>query len=89
MLVWDGLSSHWSRAKRAWLQTQQGWLSAERLPPCAPELRAVELANFAGDHVVQVADQAQHGIQRVCASESLVVGFLAHTGPCLDQEPSP
>jgi hypothetical protein len=51
-------------------------------------LRSVELANFAGDHVVQVADQAQHGIQRVCASESLVVGFLAHTGLSLDQ-PSP
>jgi hypothetical protein len=48
----------------------------------------VELANFAGDHVVEVADQAQHGIQRVCASESLVVGFLAHTGLSLDQ-PSP
>jgi hypothetical protein len=48
----------------------------------------VELANFAGDHVVEVADQAQCGIQRVCASESLVVGFLAHTGLSLDQ-PSP
>jgi hypothetical protein len=52
-------------------------------------LKAVELANFAGDHVVEVADQAQCGIQRVCASETLVVGFLAHSGLSLDQEPSP
>jgi hypothetical protein len=40
-------------------------------------LKGVELANFAGDTVVQVADQAQHGIKRVCASEELVVGLLA------------
>jgi transposase len=99
VLLWDGLSAHWSRAMRAWLQTQQGWLTTERLPAHAPELnpveglwanlKAVELANFAGDHVVEVADQAQCGIERVCASESLVVGFLAHTGLSLDQEPSP
>ena len=99
VLLWDGLSAHWSRAMRTWLQAQQAWLTAERLPPYAPDLnpveglwanlKAVELANFAGDHVVQVADQAQHGIQRVCASESLVVGFLAHTGLSLDHNRHP
>jgi hypothetical protein len=52
-------------------------------------LKDVELANFAGDTVVEVADQAQDGIQRVCASDSLVVGFLAHTGLSLDHNPSP
>jgi hypothetical protein len=99
VLLWDGLSAHRSRAMRTWLQTQRAWLSVERLPPYAPDLnpveglwanlKSVELASFAGDHVVQVADQAQCGIQRVCASESLVVGFLAHTGLALDQQPSP
>jgi hypothetical protein len=39
--------------------------------------------------VAEVADQAQHGIQRVCASDSLVLGFLAHTGLSLDDQPSP
>jgi hypothetical protein len=39
--------------------------------------------------VAEVADQAQQGIQRVCASDSLVVGFLAHTGLTLDDQPSP
>jgi hypothetical protein len=46
------------------------------------------LANFCGDSVAEVADQAQHGIQRVRDSDSLVVGFLAHTGPS-PNEPSP
>jgi hypothetical protein len=39
--------------------------------------KGTELANFAGDTVAEVADQAQHGIQRVCASDSLVLGVLA------------
>jgi hypothetical protein len=39
--------------------------------------------------VAEVADQAQHGIQRVCSSDSLAMGFLAHTGLSLDDQPSP
>jgi hypothetical protein len=54
-----------------------------------PKGKGGELANLAGDTVAQVADQAQHGIQRVCDSDSLIVGFLAHTGLSLDEEPSP
>jgi hypothetical protein len=52
-------------------------------------LKGTELASFTGDTVPEVADQAQQGIQRVCHSNSLVVGFLAHTGLSLDDEPSP
>jgi hypothetical protein len=65
--------------------------TTQRGPPYAPELHPVEdlwanlkggaLANCTGDTIAQVADQAQHGIQRVCDSDSLVVGFLAHTVP--------
>jgi hypothetical protein len=72
---------------RAHLDTQRDWLTVERLPAYAPELNPVEylwanpkgaeLANFTGDTVAEVADQAQHGIQRVCDSDSLVLGFLA------------
>jgi hypothetical protein len=99
VLLWDGLSSHWSYKMRAHLDKQGAWLSVERLPPYAPELNPVEylwanlkgseLANFTGDTLGEVADQAQHGIQRVCDSDSLVMGFLAHTGLTLDDEPSP
>ena len=83
---------------RAHLDAQRAWLAVERLPAYAPELNPVEylwanlkggeLANCTGDTIAEVADQAQHGIQRVCDSNSLVVGFLAHTGLSLDDEPS-
>ena len=99
VLLWDGLSSHWSYKMRAHLDTQRDWLTVERLPAYAPELNPVEflwanlkgaeLVNFAGDTVAEVADQAQHGIQRVCDSDTLVVGFLAHTGLSLDEELPP
>jgi DDE superfamily endonuclease len=99
VLIWDGLSAHWSHKMRAHLAAQRDWLTAERLPAYAPELNPVEylwanlkggeLANCGGDTIAEVADQAQHGIQRVCDSDSLVVGFLAHTGLSLDTEPSP
>jgi hypothetical protein len=52
-------------------------------------LKGQELANCTADTVAEVADQAQHGIQRVCKSDTLVVGFLAHTSLSLDHEPSP
>jgi DDE superfamily endonuclease len=99
VLLWDGLSAHWSYKMRAHLTKQCHWLTVERLPAYAPELNPVEylwanlkgaeLANFAGDSVAEVADQAQHGIQRVCDSDSLVMGFLAHTGLSLDDDSSP
>jgi transposase len=99
VLIWDGLSAHWSHKMRAHLDAQRDWLTVERLPAYAPELNPVEylwanlkgteLANCTADTVPEVADRAQHGIQRVCGSDSLVVGFLAHTGLTLDDEPSP
>ena len=52
-------------------------------------LKGGALANCTGDTIAEVADQAHHGIQRICDSDSLVVGFLAHTGLSLDTEPSP
>jgi len=99
VLIWDGLSSHWSHKMRAHLDTRRAWLRVERLPAYAPELNPVEylwanlkgaeLANCTSDTIAEVADHAQHGIQRVCDNDSLVVGFLAHTGLSLDDEPSP
>jgi transposase len=47
-------------------------------------LKALELANRPTTTLAEVADATQHGIQRVCNSEDLVVGFLAHTGLFLD-----
>ena len=99
VLLWDGLSAHWSHRMRAHLDAERGWLTVERLPAYAPELNPAEylwanlkggeLANCTGDTIAEVADQAQHGIQRVCDSDRLVVGFLTHTGLSLNHEPSP
>jgi DDE superfamily endonuclease len=96
VLVWDGLGAHWSRGMRAWLATQNHWLTVERLPAYAPELnpveglwanlKAVELANFAGEALVEVADAAEQGIHRVCGDQQLVWSFLAHTGLTLGHE---
>jgi DDE superfamily endonuclease len=98
VVIWDGLSSHWSTRMRAYLDSQRDWLRAERLPAYAPELNPVEylwanlkdleLANLPGATLADVADAATQGIQRVCTSDDLVAGFLAHTGLALDDDPS-
>jgi DDE superfamily endonuclease len=90
VLLWDGLSAHWSTRMRAWLDSQRDWLCAERLPASAPELNAVEylwanlkdveLANRPTTTLAEVADATEQGIQRVGKHQDLVVGFLAHTG---------
>jgi hypothetical protein len=60
----------------------------ERAARQARRERAAE--SFAqGRTQAEVADQARHGIQRVCDSDSLVLGFLAHTGLSLADQPSP
>jgi transposase len=94
VLLWDGLSAHWSTRMRAWLDSQRDWLTVERLPAYAPELNAVEslwanlkdleLANLPTTTLAEVADATEQGIGRICKSDSLVVGFLAHTGLSLD-----
>ncbi|MFF9850481.1 transposase [Streptomyces litmocidini] len=86
MLVWDGLSAHWSRAMRAWV-AEQDWLTLERLPAYAPGLDPVELlwsslkkrelAHLAGDHLADVAEQ---GIRRINDNPRLPWFFLTHTG---------
>jgi hypothetical protein len=47
-------------------------------------LKDLELANLPTTTLAEVADATTQGIHRVCASDSLVVGFLAHTGLTLD-----
>ncbi|MFD3330606.1 IS630 family transposase [Streptomyces sp. NPDC058701] len=89
VLVWDGLSAHWSRAMRAWV-ADQDWLTLERLPAYAPELNPVELlwsslkrrelVNLAGDHLADVADATEQGIHRINQNRQLPWSFLTHTG---------
>ncbi len=85
----SGSTARWSRAMRAWV-ADQGRLTLERLPAYAPELNPVEMlwsaiktresANVAGDHLADVADAAERGIDRVCEDNRLPWPFLVHTG---------
>jgi hypothetical protein len=36
VLLWDGLSAHWSTKMRAFLDSQHDWLTVERLPGLCP-----------------------------------------------------
>ena len=47
-------------------------------------LKDLELANRPTTSLAEVADATEAGIQRVCTSDRLVVGFLAHTGLTLN-----
>ncbi|WP_393915962.1 hypothetical protein [Halostreptopolyspora alba] len=86
-------------AGRARLGRRADWLTAERLPAYAPELTPVgmlwaglktrELANFAGDHLVEVTDATEAGITRICDDEHLPWSFLARTGSEIHHETPP
>jgi len=75
LLIWDGLPAHRSRHMRDWLATQRAWLSIEQLPGYAPDLNPIEqawgnlksqeLANLCRDTIDQVADVAEHGLDRI------------------------
>jgi hypothetical protein len=47
-------------------------------------VKDLELAHRPTTTLAEVADATEHGVQRICKSDSLVVGFLAHTGLSLD-----
>jgi transposase len=98
VLIWDGLSAHWSTRMRAYLDSQRGWLRAEQLPAYAPELNPVEylwanlkdleLANLPTTTLADIADAATQGIQRVCTRDDLVVGSLTIPASPSTHEPS-
>ena len=99
-LTWERIDEgEQGLARRGRLETQRHWLQVERLPAYAPELnpveylwanlKGVELANFAGNTVVEVVDAAEQGVRRVCDTQQLVWSFLAHTGLTLDHESPP
>lgn len=43
-------------------------------------IKTRELANLAGDHLADVGDAAEGGINRIFQDERLAWSFLAHTG---------
>lgn len=88
--IWDGLSAHRSKAMKAWLATQQHWLTVEALPGYAHDLnpmelvwgnlKASELANLCPD-IHDEADTAAHtGLHCIGSSYELCFNLLNHTG---------
>ena len=73
-----------------WLATQRTWLWVEPLPGYAPDLnpteqvwgnlKANELANLCSDTIIEVADIAEDGFDRVGSDHALCFSFLRHCG---------
>jgi hypothetical protein len=88
-LIWDGLPAHRPTVMKAWITSQHGWLTVERLPGYAHDLnpaelvwgdvKAGELASLCADTIGQARDAAQAGLKRISASPTLCFAFLAHT----------
>jgi transposase len=89
ILIWDGLTCHWSRKMSAFVASQK-WLQVERLPGYAPDLnpceglwanlKGGELANRAEDTIAEVNRVARRAAKRAASSQQLLFGFLAQTG---------
>jgi transposase len=89
-LIWDNLSSHKSKAMKAWSAAQRNWLTVERLPGYAHDInpiemvwgnvKTVELANLCPDTIDEAHAAAESGQQRVGASYGVCFSVLAHTG---------
>ena len=90
ILIWDGLGAHKSRAMRAYVAHQRGWLKVEPLPGYAPELnpieqvwgnvKARELANVCASELTALRRPLHHGFARVRRHSNLAFAFLRHTG---------
>jgi transposase len=89
-LIWDGLTSHRSKAMRAFVASQRHWLVTERLPAYAPDLNPVELlwgnlkagelAGLCVDTIGELESAAHGGIARIQSERQLALSFLRHTG---------
>lgn len=89
VLIWDGLTCHWSLKMAAFIRSQK-WLQVERLPGYAPDLnpceglwanlKGGELANRAEETIGQVTEIAHRAARRAAHSQQLLFGFLAQTG---------
>ena len=90
LLIWDGLPAHRSRRMSDWVASQSAWLSVEQLPGYAPDLNPLEqawgnlksreLANLCRDTIDEIADIAQHGLDRIGTDGELCFAFLRHSG---------
>lgn len=75
LIVWDGLQAHRSRKVRRYIESTDGELAVEFLPPYAPELNPVEqiwnygknreLGNFCASDLHELSRFARRGFRRM------------------------
>jgi transposase len=85
LIVWDGLGTHRSRLVRRWLETKNGDVQLEFLPPYAPELNPVEqiwnylknreIPNLCAANLTEVADTARRRLKSMQRRPRLLRSF--------------
>jgi transposase len=90
ILLWDRLPAHRGAEVQSWIAQQSSWLTMEYLPPYAPELNPVEyfwshlsrtdLAQFVGEDLNAVRQQARRAACRVRHRPNLGRAFFKHSG---------
>jgi transposase len=90
ILLWDRLPAHRGARVQQWIASQSKWLTIEYLPPYAPALNPVEylwshlsrtdLAQFVGEDLNAVRQQARKAACRVRHRTDLGKAFLKHSG---------
>jgi len=94
LIIWDGLAAHKSKAVRDYLDTLNGKLVIDFLPPYAPELNPVEyiwsywkkneMANFCPTQFSQLSSFARRKLKSVQKKRRLVTAFWQHSQLRLD-----
>ena len=90
ILIWDGLAPHHSKAVKAVIEANKGWLSVHRFPAYAPELNPQEyqwsslkrkdLGNYCPPTMKDLAAKVRKGLRRMKRSKSIIKGFLIKSG---------
>jgi transposase len=85
LIIWDGLRAHRSRMVRDYVDTLDGRLAMDFLPPYAPELNPVEylwawlkrhaLANFCPNSIAELAYVARAKLRSAQRRTTLVAAF--------------
>ena len=85
LIVWDRLSAHRSGLVRDHIESLDGWIHVEYLPPYAPELNPVEyiwgywkqheLPNFCPKDFTELSYEARCALRRMRRRPTLVQSF--------------
>jgi transposase len=94
LIVWDGLAAHKSRMVRHFLDSLDGKVVMDFLPPYAPELNPVEyiwsywkkneMANFCPKQFHELSSFARRRLRSVQQKRTLISSFWQHTQLKLD-----